>query len=128
MFKGFREFITRGNIVELAVAFVIGAAFGALVNQFTRSFLDPLIRLILGGGVNGGTFTVRRQVFDYGGFINAVITFVITAAAIYYFVVLPMNRIIERRRARGIEPKPEELSEEAKLLTQIRDELSASRR
>jgi large conductance mechanosensitive channel len=128
MFKGFREFITRGNIVELAVAFVIGAAFGALVNQFTRSFLDPLIRLILGGGVNGGTFTVRRQVFDYGGFINAVITFVITAAAIYYFVVLPMNRIIERRRAQGIEPKPEQLSEEAKLLTQIRDELSASRR
>ncbi len=127
MFKGFREFITRGNVMDLAVAIVIGGAFAALVGQFTRSFLEPLIRLVSGGGVRGGTFVVRGQVFDYGAFINAVITFVITAAAIYYVVVVPMNKMIERRRARGGNQPAAELSDEAQLLVEIRDELARSR-
>jgi large conductance mechanosensitive channel len=127
MLKGFKEFITRGNIVELAVAFVIGTAFAAVVNQLTKSFLDPLIRVIFGGGVKGGTFVVRGQIFDYGAFINQVITFLVTAAAIYYLVVVPMNMVIERRRARGIEPTPEEMSDEVRLLTEIRDELARGR-
>jgi len=127
MFKGFREFLTRGNIVELAVAFVIGTAFAAVVNSLTTSFLNPLIKVIFGGGINGGAFYVRGVRFDYGAFINQVITFLITAAAIYYLVVVPMNKVIERRRARGIEPKPEEMTDEVKLLTEIRDELARRR-
>jgi large conductance mechanosensitive channel len=127
MFKGFREFLTRGNIVELAVAFVIGTAFAAVVNSLTTSFLNPLIKVIFGGGINGGAFYVRGVRFDYGAFINQVITFLITAAAIYYLVVVPMNKVIERRRARGIEPKPEEMTDEVKLLTEIRDELARGR-
>jgi large conductance mechanosensitive channel len=127
MFKGFREFLTRGNIVELAVAFVIGTAFAAVVNSLTTSFLNPLIKVIFGGGINGGAFYIRGVRFDYGAFINQVITFLITAAAIYYLVVVPMNKVIERRRARGIEPKPEEMTDEVKLLTEIRDELARGR-
>jgi large conductance mechanosensitive channel len=125
MFKGFKEFITRGNVVDLAVGIVIGAAFAAVINQLTKSFLQPLIRLIFGGGLSGGTFTVRHQVFDYGAFINAVITFIVTAAAIYYAVVVPMNRMVERRRQRmGLGPAADEVSDEVRLLTEIRDQLS----
>lgn len=128
MFKGFKDFITRGNVIDLAVGFVIGAAFGAVVTQLTKSFLEPLIKVIFGGGIQGGTFTVRGQVFDYGAFINAVITFVITAAAIYYLVVVPANRMAARRAARlGHEPT-DEVSDEVRLLTEIRDRLPADRR
>jgi len=123
MFKGFKDFITRGNVIDLAVAIVIGGAFAMLVDQLTKSFLEPLIRLIFGGGLKGGTFVVRDQIFDYGSFINAVITFLITAAAIYYVVVVPMNKMIERRRARGGAPD-DEVSDEIRLLTEIRDQLS----
>jgi large conductance mechanosensitive channel len=76
MFKRFREFITRANVIDLAVAFVIGAAFAALVQQFIASFLNPLIRVILGGGRAAGVFTIRGQRFDYGAFINALITLI----------------------------------------------------
>src|SRR5215212_3327250 len=76
--KGFKDFLLRGNVVELAVAVVIGAAFTALVSQFTASFLEPLIALVGGGGLDGGTFTINDQVFDWAAFVNAVITFVIT--------------------------------------------------
>lgn len=126
MFKGFKDFITRGNVIDLAVAVVIGGAFAVLVNQLTKSFLEPLIRLVLGGGVGGGTFTIRSQVFDYGAFINAAITFLITAAAIYYIVVVPMNAIISRRNRGEVVP-PEEMSDEVRLLTEIRDELARTR-
>ncbi|HEY2791604.1 MAG TPA: large conductance mechanosensitive channel protein MscL [Micromonosporaceae bacterium] len=124
VFKGFKEFITRGNVIDLAVAVVLGGAFAALINQLTKSFLEPLVRVILGGKGAAGTFTIRNQVFDYGAFINAVITFLITAAAIYYLVVLPMNKMIERRNARlGLPPK-DETSDEVRLLTEIRDALN----
>jgi large conductance mechanosensitive channel len=118
VFKGFKEFITRGNVVDLAVAFVLGTAFAAVINQLTKSFLDPLIRVIFGDGKAGGTFTIRGQVFDYGAFINAVITFLVIAAAIYYIVVVPMNKMIERRRRRmGLGPAADEVSDEIRLLT-----------
>ena len=123
MFKGFKDFITRGNVIDLAVGIVIGAAFGAVVNQLTKSFLEPLIRVIFGGGATGGSFTVRGQVFDYGSFINQVITFLITAAAVYYIVVVPMNKMIERRKARTGAPA-EDPSDEIRLLTEIRDHLA----
>lgn len=111
MLTGFKNFIMKGNVVDLAVGVVIGAAFGAVVKQFTDSFITPLIRVITGGGVSGGTFTINDQVFDYSAFFSAVITFVITAAAIYFVVVVPMNALNERRKKgeeAEVEPTPEE--------------------
>jgi len=127
MLKGFKDFISRGNVVDLAVGIVIGAAFTALVGQFTKSFLEPLIKVISGGKQLSGTFKVRDVVFDWAAFLNACITFVITAAALYFLVVLPMNKLAERR-ARGEEPEPKAPAEDIRLLTEIRDALIAQRR
>lgn len=120
MLEGFKTFILKGNVVDLAVGVVIGAAFGALVKQFTDSFITPLIAVFLGGGVQGGTFEIRGQIFDVGAFLGAIITFVITAAVIYFLVVVPMNHLLERR-ARGEEAEVEPTNEErmVALLEQI---------
>ena len=123
MLKGFKDFLLRGNIVELAVAVVIGTAFTALVSAFTTSFLEPLIGLLGGGGVDGGVATVNGQQFTWGAFVNAVITFVLTAAVLYFLVVVPMKRIMERR-ARGEEPGPVAPTQ-VELLVEIRDLLRA---
>jgi large conductance mechanosensitive channel len=125
MLKGFKDFIMRGNVVDLAVGIVIGAAFTTVVNQLTRSFFEPLIRL-LGGGELKGQWRVNGVVFDWAAFVNAVIAFVITALALYFFVVVPINRLAERRR-RGEEPPPAAPTEEVKLLTEIRDALVGGR-
>jgi large conductance mechanosensitive channel len=123
MLKGFKDFIMRGNVVDLAVGVVIGAAFTAVVGGFGAAFLTPLIKLASGGkGIHAGSFTIRGVVFDVPLFINAVITFLITAATIYFLVVYPLNRLAERRK-RGEEPPPDAPSEEVKLLTEIRDAL-----
>lgn len=126
MLRGFKDFIMRGNVVDLAVGIVIGAAFTALVSQFTNSFLNPLIKLAGGGDKNkpGAVLIVHGVPFAYGDFINAVLTFLLTAAALYLLVVYPMNKLAERRR-RGQEPPPKAPSEEVMLLTQIRDALVA---
>ncbi|WP_375002762.1 large conductance mechanosensitive channel protein MscL [Aeromicrobium sp. CTD01-1L150] len=121
MLQGFKDFLFRGNIVDLAVAVVIGTALTALVTSFTSSFIDPLIGLAGGGGPEGLSFTVSDQVFTVGAFITAVITFVITAAAVYFFIVVPMQKINERR-AGGAEEE-EEISEDVQLLREIRDAL-----
>ncbi len=127
MLKGFRDFIMRGNVVDLAVGIVIGAAFTAVVTAFTSAFLKPLIQLLSGGqGVSAGAFKVRGVPFDWASFINACITFVLTAAVLYFLVVYPLNRLAERR-ARGEEPPPSAPSEEVKLLTEIRDALVTGR-
>jgi large conductance mechanosensitive channel len=123
MIKGFKDFLLRGNVVDLAVAVVIGAAFTAVVGQFTASFLEPLIGLVGGGGLDGGTFVVNEQVFDWAAFINAVITFVLTAAVVYFVVVLPMKALLERRK-RGEETGPAEPTQ-VELLIEIRDLLRA---
>ena len=124
--KGFKDFIMRGNVVDLAVGVVIGAAFTAVVTAFTNAFLKPLIQLISGGrGLDAGTFKIRDVPFDYASFINALITFLLTAAALYFLVVFPLNKLAERRK-RGEEPPPESPSEEVKLLTEIRDALVRS--
>ena len=123
MIKGFKDFLLRGNIVDLAVAVVIGTAFTLLVASFTESFLEPLIGLIGGGGVNGGTLEVDGQFFTWGAFINQVITFVLTAAVVYFVVVLPMKTIMERRK-RGEEAGPAEPTQ-VELLVEIRDLLRA---
>src|SRR5579864_7875995 len=97
--RGFREFIMRGNLVELAVAFVIGTAFAALLKAFIADLITPIIAAIFGqpnfGGLN---FTINSSTFLYGDFINAAITFLSIAAVIYYFVVVPYNALQERRK------------------------------
>ena len=130
MLKGFKDFIMRGNVVDLAVGVVIGAAFTGVVTQLTKSFLEPLVRvfiaLITGSkdGLSGSTPKFRGIPFDWVAFVNAAITFVLTAAALYFLVVYPMNKLAERRK-RGEEPPPSAPSEEVKLLTEIRDALLA---
>ena len=119
MLKGFKDFLLRGNVVELAVAVVIGAAFTALVGSFTDSFLRPLIGLVGGGGVDGGSFDVDGQTFTWGAFVNAVITFALTAAVVYVVVVVPMKRLTERRE-RGAEAGPAAPTQ-VELLAEIRD-------
>jgi large conductance mechanosensitive channel len=125
MLKGFRDFIMRGNVIELAVAVALGTAFTGIVSQFGESFIDPLIGLIGGGGLEGGKFTVNGQVFDWAAFVNAMIFFGLTAAVIYFLVVAPYNAFEERRRrGRGpIDPPPP--PDDIVLLTEIRDLLRA---
>jgi large conductance mechanosensitive channel len=95
--KGFREFILRGNLVDLAVAVVIGAAFGALVAALVTDLITPLIAAIGGKpNFNDLSFTINKSHFLYGHFINAVITFTIIAAVVYFFVVKPVAALLER--------------------------------
>jgi large conductance mechanosensitive channel len=126
MIKGFKDFLLRGNVVDLAVAVVIGAAFSAVVTAFTDSFLTPLINLAGGGGQFGGRFTIDGQPFTWGTFLSQVISFVITAAIIYFVVVVPMRLLTERRR-RGEEAGPAAPTE-VELLVEIRDLLRAQRK
>ena len=118
MLRGFKAFLLRGNVVDLAVAVVIGAAFGMLVAAFVKDLMTPLIAALFGKPDFGGLyFTINNSKFLYGDFINALIAFVIAAAVIYYFVVLPINALIERshRREKPADPTtkkcPECLSE-----------------
>lgn len=99
--RGFKEFLLRGNVVDLAIAVVIGVAFGAVVTAFVKDLITPLIAAI-GGQPNFGnlSFTLNHSTFLYGEFINALISFLIIAAVIYFLVVLPMNRLIELSRRR----------------------------
>jgi large conductance mechanosensitive channel len=96
--KGFRTFLLRGNVVDLAVGIVIGAAFTALVTAFVKAFLTPIVGLASGatGEFSARSFSAAGVTFPYGSFIDAVISFVIVAAVIYFLVVLPMNRMQER--------------------------------
>ena len=119
MLKGFKDFLLRGNVVDLAVAVVVGAAFTAVVSAFTNAFLKPLIQVFSGGGEFAGSFVVRGVVFDYASFINPVITFVLTALVIYFLVVTPL-RIVEERRRRGEEAGPADPTD-VELLAEIRD-------
>jgi large conductance mechanosensitive channel len=121
--KGFKDFLLRGNVVDLAVAVVIGAAFTAVVTSFTESFLRPLIGLVGGGGPTGGSFEVDGQTFAWGDFLNSLLTFVLTAAVVYFVVVLPMRLILERR-TRGEEAGPVTPTQ-VELLVEIRDLLRA---
>ncbi|MFI5839512.1 large conductance mechanosensitive channel protein MscL [Catenuloplanes sp. NPDC051500] len=124
MIQGFKDFIMRGNVIELAVGVVIGTAFTTLVTSFTKSFLEPLIKWVTGGqGDLAGSWSPADGVdFTYAAFINSVITFVLTAAVVYFLIVFPMNKLAERRK-RGVEPEPKAPSDEVRLLTEIRDAL-----
>lgn len=104
--KGFKEFLLRGNVVDLAVAVVIGAAFGSVVTAFVAAFLTPLIGVAAGatGDISKISFTVSGVKFQYGLFLNALIAFVLIAAVVYFVVVLPVQKLMERRKT---EPAPE---------------------
>src|SRR5689334_20779358 len=97
MLKGFRQFILRGNVLDLAVAVVIGAAFGAVVTALTKDLLTPLIAAIVGKpDFSAIQFTINGSKFLIGDFINAIVSFLLIAAAVYYFVVLPVNALVSR--------------------------------
>ena len=95
---GFKKFLLRGNVVDLAVAVVIGAAFGAIVTAFAAAFITPLVGLATGaaGDFSEASFKAGGVVFPYGQFVQAVLSFVIIAAVVYFLVVQPVNRLMER--------------------------------
>ena len=117
MLKEFKAFLLRGNVVDLAVGVVIGVAFGAVITALVADLITPLIAAIGGRrDFSALQFTVNKSTFRYGHFINEVISFVVIAAAVFFLVVVPVNRLMERRRTeRDVEattrPCPECLSE-----------------
>src|SRR5579862_5331587 len=99
MAGGFKQFLLRGNVVDLAVGVVVGAAFGAVVTAVTKDLLTPLIAAVAGKpDFSAIQFTVNNSKFLIGDFINAIVSFVIIAAAVYYMVVLPVNALVSRSR------------------------------
>jgi large conductance mechanosensitive channel len=109
MIKEFRDFLLRGNIVELAIAFVMGVAFAAVVNSFVNNLVMPIVAMIIGKpDFSDLTFTINDAVFRYGAFITDVISFVAIAAALFFFVVKPMNALMTRVS----KPTEEEVSDE----------------
>ena len=123
MIKEFRDFLLRGNVVDLAVAVVIGAAFAALVNSLVADVLTPIIGAIVGKpDFSNLNFTINGSEFNYGNFLNALIAFLSVAAAVFFFVIKPMNTL---NRLRGA--SSEEEASELELLAEIREELRAQR-
>ncbi len=97
MLQGFKAFILRGNVVDLAVAVVIGGAFGAIVTALVKDLITPLIAALVGKpDFSALSFTINNSKFAYGDFVNALLAFLLVAAAIYYFIVLPMNAVTAR--------------------------------
>lgn len=107
MLKEFREFIMRGNVIDLAVAVVIGAAFGAVVTSLVENLITPLIAAIGGQpDFSNIAFTINESRFGIGAFINSLIAFLIIALVIFFFVVKPMNAVMERVRRNETTPDP----------------------
>jgi large conductance mechanosensitive channel len=107
MLKGFKQFLMRGNVIDLAVAVVIGAAFGAVVAALVKDLLTPLIAAIVGKpDFSAIAFEVNGSKFPIGDFINAVVSFVLIAAAVYFFVVVPVNAVMARLRRGETPPDP----------------------
>lgn len=112
MFKGFREFVLRGNVVDLAVAVVIGTAFGAVVTALVKDLLTPLIAAIVGKpDFSSLSFTINNSRFLYGDVINAIISFLAIALVVYYVIVLPLNKLAERRTHPPVEVTTRECPE-----------------
>ena len=121
--KGFKDFLMRGNVVDLAVAFVIGLAVVALIGSIVTGIINPLIAAVFGQTdlASVGTFTINNAEFSLGLVLDALVNFLAVAAVVYFLIVLPMNKIKERMA------KPEEAAAptEVELLTEIRDALAA---
>lgn len=117
MLKEFKQFLLRGNVVDLAVAVVVGAAFGAVVSALVADLLTPLIAAIFGKpNFANLAFTVNSSTFKYGHFLNAIFSFVTIATTVFFFVVVPVNTLMKRRRTEppvdeAVRPCPECLSE-----------------
>jgi len=128
MLAGFKNFIMRGNVIELAVAFVIGVAFVAVVNAIVNGLITPLIAAVVGQPRLDGSMivTVNNAQFYFGAVLGAIINFLLVAAVVYFLIVAPMNKLAERRKA-GVEPEPEAPAEDILLLQEIRDLLAARR-
>lgn len=129
MFKGFRDFILRGNVVELATAVIIGGAFTAIVTAISEKIINPLIAAVGSPDVGGLGFYIRPGVeatfVDFGAVITAAINFLIVAAVVYFVIVLPMNKFEELRQRGAIAEDVPPTSEE--LLAEIRDLLASQR-
>jgi large conductance mechanosensitive channel len=120
MVKEFRDFLLRGNIVELAVAFVLGVAFGALVTSFVDNLLMPVVAMIIGKpDFRDLTFTINDSVFGYGSFLTDLIAFAAVAAAVFFFVVRPMNALMNRLRPPAEEGLPDEERRHRELLAAL---------
>ncbi|WP_054951972.1 large conductance mechanosensitive channel protein MscL [Flaviflexus massiliensis] len=122
MIQGFKEFISRGNAIDLAVGMVIGAAFTAVVTALVDKVLNPLIGAIFGepNFDSVGAFTINGATILPGAVLTALVSFLLVALALYFFVVMPMNKLAERRKA-GIAEDPELPADDVVLLTEIRD-------
>ncbi len=126
MLKGFREFIMKGNVLDLAVAVIIGAAFAQVVNAMVEAVLMPLISALVGSPDfdSFAVLTVNGNDIRFGVLLTALVNFLLVAAAVYFAIVLPMNKMIEARNRRlGIDPTQEEADAQVQLLTEIRDAL-----
>lgn len=127
MLQGFKDFILRGNVIELAVAVVIGGAFTAIVTAFSDNLINPLIAAIGGADVSGLGFHLRpgneATFMDFGAVITAALNFLIIAAVVYFILVAPMNKLSEiQAKRKGVQEDEETpASIEAELLTEIRD-------
>ena len=130
MLKGFRDFLMRGNVVDLAIAVVIGTAFAGLVKSFTDNFITPLLNAIGTTGSGGFGFHIKADddatLINIGAFLSAIVNFVIVAAVIYFFVVVPMNTLLEMRK-RGQVEQVSATPEDIALLQEIRDLLAERR-
>lgn len=119
MLSEFKGFLMRGNLIDLAVAFVIGAAFGALVTSLVENLITPIVAAVIGKpDFSDLTFTINESVFRYGSFLNALISFVSIAGAIFFFVVKPVGAMQQKM---GIAPPEDGRSDETVLLEEIRD-------
>ena len=120
MLEEFRDFLLRGNIVELAVAFVLGVAFGALVTSFVDNLLMPIVAMIIGKpDFRDLTFTINDAVFRYGTFLTDAIAFVAVAAAVFFFVVKPIDMLRARRQGAAEEGLPDEERRHQELLAAL---------
>ena len=124
MLKGFRDFISRGNVIDLAVAFVIGLAFAAVVKAFLDGIVNPLVAAIFGKPdlAKVGNFTINHAHFSIGLVLAAVFNFLVVAAVLYFLVIVPMNKMNAMRKSKE-EVAEEEVAEEVALLREIRDAL-----
>ncbi|ALG29607.1 mechanosensitive ion channel protein MscL [Glutamicibacter halophytocola] len=132
MLKGFRDFIMKGNVVDLAVAVVIGAAFGAVITALVDNVLMPLIAALVGSPNFDSFLLVNINGVDikFGVFLTALVNFLLIAAAVYFALVMPMQKLnnhLAARRAAGEEEPEEEIDPQLELLAQIRDELKSLR-
>lgn len=128
MLQGFKEFIMRGNVIDLAVGVVIGAAFTAVVTAFSDNIINPMISALGGAEISGLGFHVipgnEATFVDFGALLTAFINFLLIAAVVYFFIVAPMNKLDEaQKRRKGIDPEAEDPTE-TELLSEIRDLLA----